>query len=339
MTIKYFITGASGWIGTAFVRYLIETQNVDVSDIYVLIMQWEDPTFFEKRGIKYFKGDLSDTNSLEQFMELSQGNILVHLAGLIHPRFFSSEFNKINYIGTMNIIEIAKKYSVKQAVVMSSNSPIGVSTNSNEIFDESSSYNPYMGYGYSKMLAEKYLLRSDNKVPVTIIRAPWFYGPNQPERQSLFFQMIKDGVFPIFGDGSNKRSMAYIDNLAYGLFLCCDNDLAYNQVFWIADERPYSMNQIINTVQEVLVQDFEIKVIKCKSFPEVIPNTARLVDSVIQKVGLYNQKIHVLGEMNLTIACNVNKAQQILGYNPKIELRAGMRNSITWMIENGYVFR
>ena len=40
-----------------------------------------------------------------------------------------------------------------------------------------------------------------------IIRPPWFYGPNQPNRQTKFYKMIRDGKVPIVGSGDNKRSM------------------------------------------------------------------------------------------------------------------------------------
>ena len=51
------------------------------------------------------------------------------------------------------------------------------------------------------------------------MRAPWFYGPHQPARQTLFFKMIQAGRLPILGDGSQRRSMAYVDNLCQGLLL------------------------------------------------------------------------------------------------------------------------
>jgi len=52
------------------------------------------------------------------------------------------------------------------------------------------------------------------------------------------------------------------------------------------------------------------------------------------KVGFYHQKIHVLSEMNKTIACSIAKAQRELGYNPTIALEEGMRRSLKWIFEN-----
>ena len=57
--------------------------------------------------------------------------------------------------------------------------------------------------------------------------------------------------------------------------------------------------------------------------PGVVSEFAWLVDKV-QTLGLYNQKIHVLSEMNKTIACSVQKAERELGYRPAIELEEGM---------------
>ena len=62
--------------------------------------------------------------------------------------------------------------------------------------------------------------------------------------------------------------------------------------------------------------------------PAFAGNIAELMDGAIQKFGLYNQKIHVLSEMNKTIACSIEKAKKELGYNPTISLEEGMRRSL-----------
>ena len=62
---------------------------------------------------------------------------------------------------------------------------------------------------------------------------------------------------------------------------------------------------------------------------------ARLGDAALQRLGLYNQKIHVLSEMNQTIACSIEKAASELGYTPTVSLCEGMRASIEWCLANG----
>src|SRR3990172_3264537 len=90
------------------------------------------------------------------------------------------------------------------------------------------------------------------KIETVLVRAPWFYGPNQPPRQTLFFKMIRDGKAPIVGNGENFRSMAYVDNLCQGLILAAITERANGQIYWIADRKPYSMNEITDTIERLL---------------------------------------------------------------------------------------
>ena len=62
---------------------------------------------------------------------------------------------------------------------------------------------------------------------------------------------------------------------------------------------------------------------------------AEKIDGVLQGSGRYNQQIHVLGEMNKTIAVDIGAATADLGYDPQFELYDGMRNSIRWCLEQG----
>jgi nucleoside-diphosphate-sugar epimerase len=194
-----------------------------------------------------------------------------------------------------------------------------------------------MTYGRSKMLMEQgvWKLHSQGNVPETVIVRPcWFYGPFQPPRQTEFFTMIRDGKGPLVGSGKNRRSMSYIDNLAQGILLAGKVDGIDGKTYWIADKRAYPMKEILDTIESVLRDDFSIPC-KGKRFrlPSITAEVAGIVDFMMQKVGLYHQKIHVLSEMNKTIACSVEKAEKELGYRPSVELREGMRRSIAWLME------
>ena len=69
--------------------------------------------------------------------------------------------------------------------------------------------------------------------------------------------------------------------------------------------------------------------------PAVASDVSRFVDSLIQMTGLYNQEIHVAGELAATIAVSIDAAVRDLGYDPEIELEEGMRRSIAWCRANG----
>jgi nucleoside-diphosphate-sugar epimerase len=221
---------------------------------------------------------------------------------------------------------------------VSSNSAIGLNSHPQDLFNESSPYNPYMNYGHSKVQMELLVkeMEAAGRIETVIVRPPWFYGPHQPSRQVLFFSMIRNGKMPIVGSGNNFRSLVYTDNLCEGLLLAGFVEKARGEIYWIADRRPYSMNEIVDTVERLLEQEFHFTVVhKRLRLPGIASEVARAVDAALQFLGLYNQKIHVLSEMNKTIACSIAKAEKDLGYRPKVALEEGMRRSLAWCIEQG----
>jgi nucleoside-diphosphate-sugar epimerase len=261
--------------------------------------------------------------------------MLFHTAGIIHPRNVA-EFYQINLNGTINVLDATIKAGAKRAVIVSSNSPCGCNPHPDHLFDELSPYRPYMHYGRSKMRMEHAVKQRQQRIETVVIRPPWFYGPNQPPRQTLFFQMIRDGKAPIVGSGRNLRSMSYIDNLCQGLLLAAMVKRASGQTYWIADKRPYSMNEIVDTVERLLENEFGQKCThKRMRLPGFVSEIAYAVDATLQAAGFYHQKIHVLSEMNKTIACSVTKAETELGYRPTVELEEGMRRSLRWCMEKG----
>ena len=137
-------------------------------------------------------------------LENAEGALIIHAAGLIHPKILTRDLYRVNVGGTKNILEAAKQVGASRVIVMSSNSPIGYSKNPRSVFDEETPFNSYMNYGRSKEMMEKYLndhMLSRDEPELVIIRAPWFYGPGQPSRQTEFFRMLKKGHFPILGKG------------------------------------------------------------------------------------------------------------------------------------------
>jgi nucleoside-diphosphate-sugar epimerase len=92
----------------------------------------------------------------------------------------------------------------------------------------------------------------------------------------------------------------------------------------------------VDTVENLLENEFGMEVAHDRMrLPSIASEVAQAVDATIQRTGLYEQRIHVLSEMNKTIACTVDKARAELGYQPRVELREGMRRSIRWCIEAG----
>lgn len=341
------VTGAPGWLGTRLIEVLCQGLPGDerfpaLPDLAVrcLVQPQADaaPLAALHPGVQIHYGDLLDSASLAEFFETADGALLFHIAGIVHPRRRTNELDQVNVRGTERLLERAEKAGIRRIVAVSSNSPIGCNPHPHHVFDEASPYHPYMAYGRSKARMEALVAGVGRRglVETVIVRPPWFYGPHQPARQTTFFQMIKAGRFPLLGDGNQRRSMAYVDNICQGLLLAARLPQAAGRVYWIADARPYTMNEIVDTVRDVMQSDFGIR---CAAqqlrLPALVGSVAGIADGMLQSLGLYEQRVHVLGEMDKTIACSIAKARAELGYDPKIELREGMRRSIEWCLANG----
>jgi nucleoside-diphosphate-sugar epimerase len=282
-------------------------------------------------------GDVCDPGSLRDFFRDAEGATVFHLCGIIHPRRIQDLY-AINVDGTRNVLAGAMAAGARRAIAISSNSPAGCNPSPDHVFDERAPYNPYMHYGRSKKQMEDVVGEAfaSGRIETVILRPCWFYGPDQPPRQTRFFTMIKEGKAPIVGGGESRRSMSYVDNTCQALLLAEQSPAARGQTYWVADRRPYTMNEIVDTVERLLEQEFKMPVAhKRMRLPGIASEVALVVDKVMQGVGLYRQEIHVLSEMNKTIACSVERAVRELGYDPKIELEEGMRRSIRWCLDNG----
>jgi nucleoside-diphosphate-sugar epimerase len=340
------VTGVPGWLGTRLVRVLSEgmpdlpslSRPENARRIRCLAMPGQDAGAFSLDGVEVVEGDLRDLDSLKAFCKGATGATLFQCAGVVHPARSTREFFDVNVEGTRRLLHEAEAAGIRRVVAVSSNSPIGTNPRRDHLFDEESPYNPYMNYGRSKMLMEQVVkeYQARGRLETVIARPTWFYGPDQPERQTTFFRMIRRGGAPIVGDGENLRSMVYIDNVCQALLLCENAPAANGQTYWVADSRPYSMNEIVATVERLMEDEFGLVVAhKRLRLPSVAGEVAWLADALIQGIGLYQQKIHVLSEMNKTIACSIEKAQRELGYMPTVDLEEGMRRSLAWCLAEG----
>jgi len=332
------ITGAAGWLGTNLLHGLAAAQAAGPAlRVRCLVLPGEHVSVPPGLRVEEVVGNVTDTGSLSAFAGTADGGVLFHLAGIIHPPRVR-DFYAINHEGAINVMNAARAAGARRAVMISSNSPFGANPSPAHVFDEQSPYHPYLNYGRSKMLMEKAVLAANEpgRFETVILRPPWYYGPYQPPRQTLFFQMVRRGGVPMFGEGENRRSMAYTGNVVDAMLLAATVPAAAGQAYWVGDARPYPMREVVETIERLLTNEFGRP---CKGHQMKLPHaaaaTARMVDTAMQSVGLYYQKIHVLGEMDETIACSVEKAQRELRYAPAIALEEGMRRSIRWCLDAG----
>lgn len=333
---KVFITGSGGWLGQRLIERTLfknDARNSEyLSDFNLYCHSLEDSDInFNQNFYSKFTGSLTIKKNCEEFLSNADNtSLLIHTAGIIHPKKVS-EFFDINLLATKSLIEIAIKQGVKKMIVISSNSPIGCNKNNQKenFFNETSAYNPYMNYGKSKMQMEEMLADYINQgIDITILRPPWFYGKGMPARQLEFYKMIIAGRFPFIGSGNNIRSIVNIDNIIDCIYLAAINPISKGETYWVSDDGNMTMNEIVNTISEMFSTELLFDVKKNRiHLPDFVGVIAEKVDQFLQYLGLYNQKIHVLSEMNKNIACTNKKAKIQLGYQPKVSLYKGTEDA------------
>ncbi|MGD9703134.1 MAG: NAD-dependent epimerase/dehydratase family protein [Acidimicrobiia bacterium] len=342
------VTGAGGWLGQTLVHRLSDSTASGRGPDHLVraLVQHDDATAATLRaldGVQVVTGDVTRPADLDRLLDGLSGVVdVVHTAGVIHPARLA-QFFAVNASGTQNVLDAARrarpvgdaKDGVRRIVHVSSNSPFGTNAHRTDLFRADEPFHPYLGYGRSKMMAEL-AVRAEVEagLDAVIVRPPWFYGPWQPPRQTRFFRMIRTGRFPVFGDGGQRRSMVYVGNLVDGV-LRAELRGRTGQAYWIADRRPYEVNEIVSTVQQALRDEGLEVSSRVLRVPALVSNVAELGDRALQRIGRYQSAVHVLGEMSKTIACDISASVADLGYEPEVDLLEGMRRSIRWCLDQG----
>jgi nucleoside-diphosphate-sugar epimerase len=139
----------------------------------------------------------------------------------------------------------------------------------------------------------------------------------------------------MIGDGTQRRSMVYTENLVHGLLRAEAAPRAPGNAYWIADAKPYELREILATVRDALVAEGLPASKRQPRIPRLAAEVAARVDAALQRQGRYVQVVHVVGELKDTIACDISRARAEIGYDPQVTLLPGMRASIRWCLERG----
>lgn len=329
------VTGAGGWLGRNLVRALAE----DRERIRCLVQHDAEATLLElvSDAVEPVVGDVRDATVLAELFEGMAGATVFHAAAVIHPDGRTRQLFDVNVGGTDAVLDAARRAGSGRVLHVSSNSPFGANPTPTHRFTEDSPTNPYLAYGASKLEAERLVQRAHDRgdLETVILRPPWFYGPHQPERQTTWLRTVRRGRFPLVGDGANRRSMVFTGNLVHSLLRAEVATAAPGRAYWIADAEPYAMTDVLATVRRA----FEAEGLPVSGGQPRLPRLAGVVaergDRLLQATGRYVQALHVLGELKDTIACDISRARDEIGYDPPTSLFEGMRASIRWCRAHG----
>ena len=249
------VTGGAGFIGSHVARWCVDMGH------QVVVLDDLSGGFADQvpEGAELVRGSVTDERLVSSLFERHRFDYVYHLAayaaeGLSH---FIRRFNYTNnLIGTVNLINEAVKAGSRCFVFTSS---IAVYGKGQLPMSEDMVPRPEDPYGISKYAAELDLAAAHEQFGLryVVFRPHNVYGEHQnfadPYRNVLgifMSQILRGEPLTIFGDGEQTRAFTHIDDVAPHITRCVDNPAAWNQVFNIGADRPYTVNVLARTVAD-----------------------------------------------------------------------------------------
>lgn len=325
---KVLVTGANGFIGSHLTEALLKKGY----KVKCLVRKTSDLRWLSDLDVELFFGSLFDKSFLEEVV--SEVDFIFHVAALTKAKS-RKEFHMVNYEGTKNLIETCyeKNPHIKRFVYISTQSVVGPSKNF-RLVDEKSPFNPISEYGKSKLLAEMEVLKYKGKLPITIIRPPAVYGPRDKDIY-LFFKFINKGLKPLFGKKESYISLIYVKDLVEGIILSAESEKGVGQIYFLADDRPYSLRETEKVIQDAL----KVKAIYLR-IPVFIFMIVAFFSELIGKIKgktavLNSEKVKELCQKYWL--CSSSKAKDELGFSPKYTFEKGVKETVEWYKSNGWL--
>ena len=259
------VTGGAGFIGSHVTEELVGRGN------QVVVLDDLSGGFMDNivPGAHFVKGSILENDLIERLFEEHKFDYVFHLAayaaeGLSH---FIKRFNyNNNLIGSVNLINASVNYGVKCFVFTSS---IAVYGTSPELpMTEKTIPHPEDSYGIAKLAVEQELRACQEmfNLDYIIFRPHNVYG----ERQNIgdkyrnvvgifMNQALQNQPMTIFGDGEQKRAFSYISDVAPIIAKSIENPKAYNQIFNVGAETPYTVNELADKTARAMGVEPQIK--------------------------------------------------------------------------------
>lgn len=313
--MKILVTGAAGFIGYHLSDRLLkngyEVIGIDnlnnYYDVRLKNARLDELNTYERFSFKRI--DISDYDSLENYLDEVNPDSIIHLAAqagvrfsITHPQNYVSS----NLVGHSNILEIAKKLSIKHLIYASSSSVYGDSSIA-PYSEEELNLNPESFYAATKLSCEILSQAYTNLYGMKITGLRFFtvYGPwGRPDMAYYSFtqKIIKNEPIQIFGDGESLRDFTYINDIIdgiYGLFKS-EDDRKSHEIYNIGKSKPITVKEMVAILEKLLNKKANVEYIE-------------------------EQK----GDVRLTYA-DISKLRNKTMYHPEVNLKEGLTFFIDW---------
>lgn len=313
---RLLVTGGAGFIGSNFVKTILREDK----ETWVIVLdaltycgnlknftqeEWENPRFL------FWKGDIRDREVvLNLIRNVDQ---VVHFAAETHiDRSIenSDPFVSTDVMGTQVLLEAIRKYRVERFVHISTSEVYG--TAQTLPMSEGHPLDPNSPYAATKAGGDRlaYSFYYTYQLPIIILRPFNNYGPNQyPEKLIPLFitNAIEEKPLPIYGDGKNTRDWIHV-------FDCCE---AIRKTLEVELDKIRGQTINIGTGKEVNVLTIANRII------EKLDKPKKLIRFIEDRPG------HVK-----RLCSSTEKARKVLGFEPRIDFKVGLDQTIDWYLKN-----
>lgn len=312
---KVLLTGAAGFIGWKTGKFLlekgIEVIGIDnMNDYYdTRLKEYRKKDLEKYENFKFYPVDIENLGALEVIFKDHNFDCVINLAARAGVRY--SMINPFVYMttnanGTLNLLEMMKKYQVKKMVLASTSS---LYAGQPMPFKEDLPVNtPISPYAASKKAAEvmAYTYHYLYDIDVSVVRYFTVYGPAGRPDMSIFrfIKWIDEGKpIILYGDGSQSRDFTYVDDIAEGTILAT-KEVGYEIINLGGGKNPISLKTVIETIEKYL-----------------------------NKKAVIDYRPFHKADLKETWA-DITKAEKLLGWKPKVSFEEGIKKTVEWYLEN-----
>jgi nucleoside-diphosphate-sugar epimerase len=326
--MRILVTGATGFIGSHLTELLIKNGH----QLRCPIRKTSNLKWLKDLPIEYTYCDL--INNVDIYQSVKDVDYIYHVAGITKART-KEEYFLGNHIATKNLLHAVKEVNpkLKRFIQVSSGAAVGPSSGRIAVTEETS-FHPITTYGLSKMEAEKECLKMMDTLPITIVRPPAVYGPRDSDIFE-FFNTMKKGLQPMVGFHDTYVSLIHVHDLVRGIILAGEHPAAVGKTYFISSERYYNWKEIGELTGRIMNKK-AIRLRIPKTGIYIIAAFAELFSLISRKPALINfEKARDMVQDYWTF--DIARSKKELGFAEECTLEYGIRNTINWYKEQGWL--
>jgi nucleoside-diphosphate-sugar epimerase len=322
--MKALVTGATGFVGS----HLAEALRRRGDEVTVLARSPQKAAALEPLGVRTVAGDLGDAAALARAAE-GQDEIY-HVAGVVAARS-EADFLAANRDGTANVVAAAEAAGRPRLVLVSSMAAAGPSARDRPLVGDEPPA-PVTAYGRSKLAAEQVV--RGTALPWTILRPPTVYGPRDREVLKVF-RLVRLGLAPVFGDGTQQLSAVHAGDLAEALIAAARASATVGRVYYACHPEVVTSAELVRRIGEAMGRR-----------PAVVPVPAAVGRVLLRVTGA------AAGVARRTTILTADKANEFFqpawtgdpapltrdsGWTAAHDLRSGLADTYRWYRSAGWL--